>query len=158
MARHHSLSGVARAAIAGVLLLAGGVGIAALDAQARSDAADASIAESRARIESTGEESFSFDMSSMRQWFVFDNLRSGGPMPTVTIVEDDEGGVSYLSWGPADGGMRPGSLGGWQLKPAALLPAAGLTVMIGSGFVAAVRWRPRHPLFDAATVEESASN
>lgn len=135
-----------RAALAGVLLLVSGIGFAAVDAQLRIDAAKASIAftpEEREQLDEAGMPDIGQD--SALGWLVTSSLLHGTPVLDLALDIENVDESYSVSWGPSETPVVR-SIGGWQFKPLGLLSVAGLGMLLGSGFVAAARWRPAsHP-------------
>ena len=134
------------AALAGILLLIIGVTLVAVESQLRMDAATAAVYLTPDELEQLSEAGIDdIGQESYRDWLITGGLTTGGPMPKLVLdISDGDEGITW-SWAPEDTPIV-GSLGGWQPKPLALVVFAGLTMVIGSLFVAAARWRPRHPL------------
>jgi hypothetical protein len=147
--RRWALAGVA-AAVGGLLLVCG-IAVAVVDAQQRSDAATAAVTftvEQRAQLDEIGiYEAVVADAHYVRRSLILENLASGGPIPEryFEISEMEDGNVS-MSWGPGRDQITFTSWGGgWQLKPTAILSFTGLSLLIGSLFVAAARAESPHP-------------
>ncbi|MCU1418928.1 hypothetical protein [Mycetocola sp.] len=142
---------IGMAITAGVLLLVGGIAVAAVDAQLRSDAATAAVtltAEERRQLEEAGiPESVGTDTGYFRRSLIMENLSSGGDMPerAFEIHEMEDGNVS-ISWGGYRAEYTVISWGGWQLQPIGIPAFTGLALIIGAVFAGAARWQSRHPL------------
>ncbi|MET1051008.1 MAG: hypothetical protein ABWX65_00070 [Mycetocola sp.] len=137
---------VVRGAIAGAVLLGAGVGVMAVEAQLRIDAATAAATlspEEEAQLAEAGIDDIG--QESAVGWLITSSMYLGTPVPDLTLyVEEMEDGNSSVSWGPSESPIVV-RMGGWQPQPIAMLAVAGLGMLIGSGFVAAARWAPRDP-------------
>lgn len=133
------------AAIAGLLLLITGLVLTTVESQMRIDAATTAVYLSPDQLEQLDEVGVDAAMQeSYRDWMITASMTSGGRVPTLVLeITDTDDGVTW-SWQPADSAIA-GSMGGWQAKPLAGVTVAGLALVLGSLFLAASRWRPRHP-------------
>lgn len=139
------LRGTGVLTLAGILLLSAGVAVTVVESQARIDAATASVALTPAQLQQlrdVGVEDVGQD--TYRDWLIIGSMTSGGRVPTLVLEVGDDDDSGSWSWGPAEGSSA-GSMGGWQPKPLTAVTAAGLALLIGALFLAASRWRPRHP-------------
>lgn len=134
------------AALAGILLLIIGVTLVAVESQLRMDAATAAVYLTPDELEQLSEAGIDdIGQESYRDWLITLGMTTGGPMPKLVLdISDGDEGITW-SWAPEETPIV-GSLGGWQPKPLALVAFAGVTLIIGSLFVAAARWRRRRPL------------
>lgn len=143
-------SATGSAAAVGAVLLAGGTAAAVVDAQLRSDAATSAVtltADEREKLDDAGiYDSVVADVPYVRRSLILQNLASGGTMPEryVEVIEQEGENVS-VSWGARLEGYSVGSWGGWQMKPVGIVPFAGLSVLIATGFIAAARREKQHP-------------
>ncbi|MET0932458.1 MAG: hypothetical protein ABWX56_02010 [Mycetocola sp.] len=147
--RRWGLAGLVAAT--GVVLLLFGIAAALVDAQLRSDAATAAVtltSEDRERLEEVGlAASVETDAGYIRRMLIMRSLSTGTAVPerAYEIQDQGDGNVS-MSWGGGERFQPMFQWGGWQLMPIGVLTFAGLALMIGSLFLAAERWRDRHPL------------
>lgn len=136
-----------RMALAGALLLGAGIGLTAVDAQGRVDAANTAFdltAEEIAQLEEA--DVTALGENSYRGWLVFASMATGADVPEFTV---ESGGGGSVSWRPDEIPIvysNVYTVGGWQPRPLAGVTLAGLALLVGSLFIAAARWRPRHPL------------
>lgn len=132
-------------AAVGAFLLCVGLAVVVVDAHMRSDAATAAVRMSPEELQLLEDEEIVISVPEIRTMLIMQSMTSGSPVPrqAFEITEFEDGGAS-VSWGGSDE-QRVASWGGWQAKPVAVLPAAGLALGIASLFLAAAGWRPPHP-------------
>lgn len=145
--RRWGLSGLAAAL--GVLVLLSGIAVAVVDAQLRSTAATAAVtltpAERNQLEEADLAATVTADAGFVRRLLILRSLSTGIAIPerAFAIHEQEDGNLS-VSWTAGEGFPLGSPWGGWQVTPVSVLPLVGLTLTIGSLFLAAARWHDRH--------------
>lgn len=143
IARRMGVAGVV--ALTGILLLLIGVGMVAAESQLRVDAATDAVHLTFDQLDQLSEAGIDdIGQGSYRDWLITVGMTTGGPMQKLVLdISESDEGVMW-SWAPENAPLVS-SPGGWQPKPLAFVAFAGLALIIGSLFMAASRWRPRHP-------------